>query len=520
MKSKRFLVLVIVAFVCIFYFTNCMVQPSSKGQLTLIISNKINAKILTPSISMDVDSYIVSGIGPDSNTFSGSTTNSSFSVIDLQIGIWEVTVDAYNSDGEKIGSGSDIVQITIDPSIMTIEVTPISGYGTLGITVIWQNDILSEPGISATLGKIGQTPTGIDFLISDNRATYVNNEIENGYYTFSVNVLDGGIAKAGAVDVIRIVSGQNTSGQFEFQDFNEIGGALTISAVNNLYPPLDVQLSAFELTQPAGTVQELSATVTNCSSQVVFEWYVNGKYKNTGVMYEFGQDLPPGPFRIDVVAYTLDGTRAGNNSGSISIIREDNISFSYETDFSSDPEWDTNNLERYFWDQGLGVYSTENYTNSGDWALKSVIYNGGSFQFSVDIKPIERDTGDVCFGLFDDNKNSNSTVGEKVYILLGGCSPVVYLYSMTATGINCVSTEGGMVFNEWHNISVNFNSADNNLSIEVFRNSSNVFSWSGQASGGFSSNLKYLGVSMAGSWVTSGRYEKALIDNVSFINYD
>jgi uncharacterized repeat protein (TIGR02543 family) len=216
---------------------------------------------------------------------------------------------------------------------------------------------------------------------------------------------------------------------------------------------------------------------------------------------------------LKAIAYKQDWLESVIVSSSYIINRETQ---SYFTDFSTTPDWETNNSNRYFWDSSISAYSTTNYTNSGDWATKSIYYNGGSFTYSVDIKPTDRDTGDVCFGLYDDNKNSNSTYGEKVYVLLGGYSPVVYLYSISKTGNNCVSAEGTMVPNEWHNITVKYNDILKNIDILVKRNGVNVLSWNGNVVDGFSSNLKYLGISMNGSWSNSGRYEKAIIDNVSF----
>ncbi|HCJ94147.1 MAG TPA: hypothetical protein DHV69_02715, partial [Sphaerochaeta sp.] len=190
----------------------------------------------------------------------------------------------------------------------------------------------------------------------------------------------------------------------------------------------------------------------------------------------------------------------------------------YSNDFSTNPNWNTNNSSRYFWNSSVQAYSTENYTNSGDWATTPVDYSGDSFRYTVDIKPTERDTGDVCFGLFDANKNSNSNTGEKAYVLLGGYSPVVYLYAVSQTGSTCVSAEGTMQLNKWHSITVTYDSDTKNISIEVKRDSQSVLSWSGTISGGFSSDLDYLGVSMNGSWSSSGRFEKALIDNVKLVS--
>ncbi len=81
----------------------------------------------------------------------------------------------------------------------------------------------------------------------------------------------------------------------------------------------------------------------------------------------------------------------------------------YETDFSSDPGWDTNNSSRYHWDSAAESFYTDNYTNSGDYATKTIDYNGESFRLQFDIKPTYQNYagpsgyggyGDIDFGLF------------------------------------------------------------------------------------------------------------------------
>ena len=52
----------------------------------------------------------------------------------------------------------------------------------------------------------------------------------------------------------------------------------------------------------------------------------------------------------------------------------------YETDFSTDPGWETNNPARYYWDVTSQTYFTDNYTNSQEWATTDLAYNGESFR--------------------------------------------------------------------------------------------------------------------------------------------
>ncbi|MPN24229.1 hypothetical protein SDC9_171623 [bioreactor metagenome] len=172
------------------------------------------------------------------------------------------------------------------------------------------------------------------------------------------------------------------------------------------------------------------------------------------------------------------------------------------------------NPSRYYWDSETQSYITENYTNSGDWALVNTEFSGHSFTVSVDIMPEERDTGDICFGLFDENKNSNSYFGEKAYVIIGGYTPIVYLLAVSQSGTVCTSPLGTMEPFGWHSATITYDAVTEIISIDVINNTQSILSYSGVLDGGFSADLDYLGVSLNGAWVESGRFQKAIIDNV------
>ena len=131
----------------------------------------------------------------------------------------------------------------------------------------------------------------------------------------------------------------------------------------------------------------------------------------------------------------------------------------YKTDFSINPGWVANDSSRYYWDSATGSYYTNNYTNSGDWATTPISYNGGSFKLQFDIKATTRDTGDVCFGLFDSSRMShNSPTAESLFVLLGGYTPVVYL-EYNHNGINFSSPSNiSWNTNTWYHTEVDYNS--------------------------------------------------------------
>ncbi|MGA1820073.1 MAG: hypothetical protein ACMUHU_03590 [Thermoplasmatota archaeon] len=57
----------------------------------------------------------------------------------------------------------------------------------------------------------------------------------------------------------------------------------------------------------------------------------------------------------------------------------------YSMDFSSDPQWDTNNPSRYYWDSTTKTYRATMCGRSEEYARKTVPYNYGSFRFEYDL---------------------------------------------------------------------------------------------------------------------------------------
>ncbi len=68
-----------------------------------------------------------------------------------------------------------------------------------------------------------------------------------------------------------------------------------------------------------GTVVDLTASLPGDSASVLFTWYVNGVEAATGSSYGFGAARKSGSYRIDVVAFSADGTQAGSATTTINV---------------------------------------------------------------------------------------------------------------------------------------------------------------------------------------------------------
>jgi DNA-binding beta-propeller fold protein YncE len=290
----------------------------SGGSLTIQVGNHINSQTLLPPISMNPVSYTVTGSGPGGATFSQTTTGAAVTVNSLAFGSWNITVNALNSDGTLIGSGQAAASVhTGQTTTVAISVVPLSGNGTLNLAVSWTASQVETPSIVASLTPPVGSATPLSFSVNGNQATYSSTTIPAGYQTLTVQLLDNNTAVMGAVEVVRIVAGQTTSGTYAFTNVNQPGGSVQVNITPALADPIPVSISGVPATISAGTSITATASVSDGTTGVVYVWYLNGVSVGTGASFTFGSALAAGYYRLDVTAYTA--TRAGSATASFQV---------------------------------------------------------------------------------------------------------------------------------------------------------------------------------------------------------
>ena len=124
----------------------------------------------------------------------------------------------------------------------------------------------------------------------------------------------------GAVEVVRIVAGQTTSGTYTFTNVNMPGGTIVVNITPQLANPIPVSISAVGSTLTEGASATATASVGDGTQNVTYVWYLNGVSQTTGSTYTFGSNLGLGYYRLDVTAFTTDGTRAGSATASFQVV--------------------------------------------------------------------------------------------------------------------------------------------------------------------------------------------------------
>ncbi len=316
-------VMAAVAAITVLSLVACHLPVHDTGGSLEVNVASIGTQSLLPDLDMDVDSYVVSGAGPDDASFERTTAGSAIVVEELTTGSWTIDVIGYNPDGVDVASGSGETVISAgETSQLTVAVRPYEGPGTLSVTVTWPDADVSEPSVVANLVSSDGTSTSLPFSASGvGQATYESVDTAAGYYTLSVQVLDAGTTVAGAAEATRVAAGATTSGTIAFNSVNPPTGDTDITIDPDLDEPLEVSLSGAVASLQLGGSMTVTGAVSNADGETVsLTWYLNGAYLAAGDTVTVGQSLAPGTYRLDAIAYTADGDRSGSTSHGFSVV--------------------------------------------------------------------------------------------------------------------------------------------------------------------------------------------------------
>lgn len=291
------------------------------GSLSIQLRNNVNTRTLLPAVDMNAASFTVSGIGPGEATFSQTTAGAPVTVNALALGSWSVTVNALNAAGTVIGSGQATVTVnTRQTSTVAISVMPLAGNGTLDLTVTWTASQVENASIQASLTPPSGPPIPLSFNVAGNQATFSSTAIPAGYQTLTLQLMDNDVAVMGAVEVVRIVAGQVTAGSSAFTNVNQPGGSVQVNVTPAMADPIPLSIDGVSGKLTNGDSMTATVSATDGTVGVVYVWYLNGASIGTGESCAVGSELPVGFYRLDVLGFSADGTRAGSASASFQIL--------------------------------------------------------------------------------------------------------------------------------------------------------------------------------------------------------
>ncbi len=274
------------------------------------------------NLDMQPAEYRITGTGPSGASFTESSSGGESDITDIRIGEWRVEVSAFNAAEQEIGYGSATVEVKSgELAPVHITVRPLSGTGSLSLLVTWPQEELADPELTAALADAQGRSEKLGFEMPEpGKAEFWSDEIEAGYYTLTLQLIDGDQVLAGAVDAVRVVKGGRTRGEFSFDDLNHPTGEIDISVVSEMDDPLEVSITQAPSAIAYRSSVTAQAEVANAGgSEIAYRWYLNAESAGTGPTLDIGENLSPGTYRLDVVAVTADGRRSGSATHQLTV---------------------------------------------------------------------------------------------------------------------------------------------------------------------------------------------------------
>ncbi len=292
------------------------------GSLTISVGDGVS-RTLQPSLDMNPASYQIDGEGPGGATFTRTITGSATVTVDkLAFGQWTITVTAFNADGTPIGAATSTATVhTNTGTNVALTVKPYDGFGTLSLDLSWPAADIETAQVESTLLPVVGAARTLTFSLNAGAGTadFSADDISTGYHTLTVKLLDNGALAMGAVELVRIVKDQVTSGSFAFTNVNKPGGSIDVEITPDMGNPVDVSIAGAADTKSANEI--LNLTANNAQGvNATYAWYVNGEAKGAGSTFAFDDTWAEGYYRIDVTAISADGSRGGSATAMVQVV--------------------------------------------------------------------------------------------------------------------------------------------------------------------------------------------------------
>ncbi len=196
-----------------------LTKSQDKGRIVVSLSSDMHGRTISPPTDLIVVAYDIDGSGPSGNSFHYENASGSlFTREDVAVGTWSITARGKNAAGGEITRGT--VSLSVSPgttATATLLCTPISGAGTLQLSLSWPAGTLPSPYAEATVTSSAGAVRNITFSIAGTTASWSADDLQNGYYTLGVKLRTSGAGSSVAwsrTETVLILSGSVTTGSW------------------------------------------------------------------------------------------------------------------------------------------------------------------------------------------------------------------------------------------------------------------------------------------------------------------
>ncbi len=320
--------------------TNQFAATKSVSDQNNVAQNSPISKNIIPTIDMNPASYELTLKGPNGESLVKTINEGTTLVKNLPFGEWVITINVKNINNVLIAMGQKTATVYVNETVnVDITARPLDGFGKFLLSLQWNGAQTQTPSITAELLPQTGSTYNLNIPVSNgNTGNYDSSQdtvnfpqgIPTGYYTLIVKLYDGigsnRICVMGAVDVVRIVKDQTSSGTMVFNEINQGSGGIQVNINTQMGEPLTVTLTgqAAELHEgdSMAVTASVDSSVPSYNGNLIYVWYINGNSIGTGKTFTFGNNLQMGVYRLDVTAFTVDGTRAGSISYNFHVIEK------------------------------------------------------------------------------------------------------------------------------------------------------------------------------------------------------
>jgi raffinose/stachyose/melibiose transport system substrate-binding protein len=264
MKRIVFVLSILAAIICL---VGCS-QDTSAQFGTLEINIKADVSKGIQAMSMETVSYNVTvKDSSESVVFLSSGKAQTSYTVSLSVGTFTVYVEALNSEGDVIGTGSSVVSVAAGQvSSCSITVSELTGTGTFDISITANEGYPLAYSIKSADG----TEVKSGSLAYDNGTYHASESLANGFYTFTIIRTDTN--KVLKTDSLRIIKDKSVSYSATFQ-FMTDGSIVIINEITST-PTISISLSS--TTPRPGDILTATASLSGITAGYTCFWAVDG----------------------------------------------------------------------------------------------------------------------------------------------------------------------------------------------------------------------------------------------------
>ncbi len=285
---KRTTLCLLLVIMLVFLFAGCKEKinyETTNLRLVLASNQFTKERQLAPEHEgMTISSYLISGIGPDGQTFSKECSEHIVDIGNLMIGRWSLTAKGLNENGTELVSGELTTMLSKVSKTATIHLDTLVGEGTLQANIQWNpKQVAADVRLEVTL--LNQENNPIPFTVPEldtNAGTVIlQTNLPSGSYLLQLRLFSEGVVVSGATEAIRILDQKTSSGDLSMI-IGDLSTQFEITIVNDTMLPIEGSITATPAVPSAGQTVVFTYEPTNLPenispNDISVDWYCEGE---------------------------------------------------------------------------------------------------------------------------------------------------------------------------------------------------------------------------------------------------